>query len=493
MNPGYPDFPLELDENNSRVYSAHLLQHTLIYGSDLMGEHIMECRDLNGNNIWDITIGGSATVKRIKSDNAGNVYVTGMFMDTLYIGSQAFIANTGIGLNTNGYIFKLDINGNVLWARNLTLTWQDISYPSALDIDPQGNCWYAWTNFMEGKIVQLDAAGNDLTMHSVVSMKTIGNISFDLWGGLYVSGATDMGVFVMDSDTFWVNDQYNMFVARFKPDGQPHWAEFAHDITFQHPVVVADAAGNAYVTGTICDTSSFGNIFLHAPLPFCDFFVVKTDSSGNFQWALQQPQLLIGPFGTFEHGSNLHAGVDAANNLYFTGVQRGTVDWGNGFISSTPSPTERKISVVKVNPAGLVQWVKMGGSNDINYAHSLQTSTAGDCYLTGFVSDTAVFDTIAIQTTADRNFVLAKLGGTTLGISEPNEYEQPVCWITSNGQLLLSDAFTGSQLEMYDITGKLVFSIPVADNLTDISFLKRGVYAVRLQKEGNIASQKVIR
>jgi hypothetical protein len=494
MNPSYPDFPVELDEISGHVYSAHLLQHTLIYGSDLMGEHLLECRDLNGNILWDMTIGGSATVNRIKADDAGNVYVTGMYMDTLHIGTQGALPNTGIGLNTNGFIFKLDGNGNLLWSRNLTLTWQDIPYVSAMDIDPSGNCWYAWTNFIEGKIVQLDASGNDVSMHSVISMKTVGNISFDPWGGLYVSGATDMGIFVMDSDTFWVNDQYNMFAARFKPDGSPHWAEFAHDITFQRPVVVADASGNAYVTGTICDTSSFGNVILHNPPAFCDFFAVKTDSTGNFQWALQQPPLLIGPFGAFEYGTNLHADVDAADNFYFSGVHRGTVDWGNGFISSTSSFTDRKIAVVKVNPSGFVQWVKMGGSNDINYAHALSVSSQGDCYLTGFAGDTAVFDTINIQTTNDRNFILAKLSGVASGISDPEPDSNPGCWSDGYGMLIHSETWSGAYAEIFDLSGRRILSFKApANGQTDISALQKGVYLVRMQKGGSTGVWKVVR
>jgi hypothetical protein len=493
MNPDYPDFAIALDESNSRVFNSRMTNSGQIVGQEVFGEQLIECRDLDGAVLWSYPLGNQATASRFTVDASGNLLVTGNFLDTLLLGSTDSIFNTGGLFNTNAFLIKLDINGNLVWKRNLALTWPFIVGVSAMTLDPSGFVWFAHTDFQVGEIVQIDNNGNDLFTHTIENAKSIGNISFDPWGGLYVSGGASNGIFVMNTDTFLLSDQYNMFVARFQPGGQPHWATFAHDITFQKPVVIADDFGSALVTGFICDSTSFGSVHFPPPALFCDFFATKTDSSGNFQWGLAQPPLLIGPFGEFEMGKNLHAGTDAAGNFYFSGIQRGTVDWGNGFVSSTPAFSDRRISVVKVNPAGSVQWVKMGGSPDINIQHSLATAANGDCYFTGFAGDSAVFDTISITSSNFRNFVVGKISSTISSLPDQETASGFPFYNQGNGILIIDDLWLGARLSVYDARGAVIaHKTVIADRETDLSALPAGIYLIRLEKNGISAAGKWI-
>jgi hypothetical protein len=492
MNPDYPDFAIALDESNNHVFSTRMTNSVQIFGQEVLGEQLIECRDLDGTVIWTYALGNQATANRLTVDASGNLLVAGNFMDTLLLGSTDTLLNTGGFLNTNAFLIKLDITGNLVWKRNLALTWPFIVGVSAMTLDPSGFVWFAHTDFQIAEIVQIDNAGNDLFTHTIENAKTMGNISFDPWGGLYVSGGASNGIFVMDADTFMVFDQYNMFVARFQPDGQPHWATFAHDITFQKPVVIADDLGSAFVTGFICDSTSFGSVHFSSPVGFCDFFATKTDSSGNFQWGLAQPPLLIGPFGEFQMGSNLHAGTDAAGNLYFSGIHRGTIDWGNGFVSSTPSFSDRRISVVKVDPTGFVQWVKIGGSPDINNQHSLATAANGDCYFTAFAGDSAVFDTISI-TSNFRNFIVGKISSITSSVPNLETTTGSPFYNQGNGILILDDKWLGARLSVYDARGALILrESTITERETDLSTLPTGIYLVRVEKSGSATTGKWI-
>lgn len=72
--------------------------------------------------------------------------------------------------------------------------------------------------------------------------KTIGGMDFDAAAGLYVSGGCNDNTFAFGgvTPTLPANDFCLMFLARCKPDGTGDWPHFAHDITFQYPIVVAD-------------------------------------------------------------------------------------------------------------------------------------------------------------------------------------------------------------------------------------------------------------
>lgn len=63
-------------------------------------------------------------------------------------------------------------------------------------LDPSGNVWYSLTNFFVAKIIHMNGNGNDQVIHTFDIGTLIGNISFDLQGGMYVSGGAEAGNFI---------------------------------------------------------------------------------------------------------------------------------------------------------------------------------------------------------------------------------------------------------------------------------------------------------
>lgn len=495
LNPTYPEFPVHFDAVNQRVVHARIDTVAMIYGTSVLGTTFVESRDTNGQVLWQFQLGDLASVQRVVTDPSGNIYVAGLFQQTLYIGandSLTFITGTFVFQNT--FIIKLDMQGNLLWKRNVTASWPDYEGIESLAIDPSGNCWFTMTDFMQATIVEMDAGGTDLSNRHIENGKRIGNISFDPWGGMFVSGAAGLGNFIMDADTFVATSDYNMFIARFDPNGNPSWAYFGHDVTFQRPMVVADAFGNAFMAGNRYDTTSFNGTFFFDPYLSSDFFAFMIDTSGAISWGLQQPPLGIGPYGTFEIGSNLMVAADASGKYYLGGTQRGTVDWGGNYISSTPSLMDRKIAVACINPAGLVQWVKWGGSDYNNYLHALTVSNGGACYFTGSFRDTAVFDTITIQTTTEYNFVLGKINpALPSGLEENVDAELQLYPNPANEFIFLPGELLSSRVQLYDVTGKLVYDNPdITEQQLSTRYFEPGVYSLVFKNAKTVKYSKII-
>jgi len=495
MNPSLLETAVHFDNVNNRVLNSKTDTVAMIFGSFALGTSFIENRNPAGQLQWQYRIGDLAMVQRMTSDLAGNVYAAGVYQQTLYLGtndSLEFIIGGMAFQNT--FLIKLDPQGNLIWKRNITVAWPDYEGVEALSMDPTGNCWYTLTDFFIAKIVQIDGNGVDQVIHTIDNGKRIGNVSFDPWGGMYVSGAATNGNFIMDTDTFPVTEAYNMFIARYNPMGQPSWAYFGHDVTFQKPMVIADQFGNAFMAGNRYDTTSFNGMFFTYPYLGSDFFALKIDSSGVVKWGLQQPQLMIGPFGTFEQGSNLMVGVDSTGKYYMGGIQRGTVDWGNGFISSTAIGTDRQIAVNCIDVAGKVQWVKMGGCASGNYMHALSVSAGGDCYFTGSFQDTAVFDTILITTTNIYNFTIGKINpNITIGLNEIQDSEVLLYPNPATDFIFLPEELMNSQMEMFDVSGKLINSNNnISDRTLNIEKLVPGIYSLVFRNEKSVTHSKIV-
>jgi len=479
FNPSYGSFSVCYDQANNRVIHARLDSFAYIYSVSILGKTVVESRDTNGFSLWAFPLGNAATIDRIVVDQSGDIIVGGHFQETLHIGTNDSLVSILTPFSAfNFFLIKLNSQGNLIWKRNLTATWPDYSEVHALAIAPSGVCWYATTDFFIAKIVSIDSNGNDVIVYNVENAKTIGSISFDPSGGMYISGGAQIGNFIMDTDTFYAPNDYNMFIARYNPFGQPSWAYFGNDVTFQRPVTTTDLAGNVFFAGMRFDTLSFNGTFIHAPQFSGDFFVFKADSICNLQWVVKQPPLLMGPFGSFEPGQNLCIDTDVSGNLYMGGVQNGLVDWGNGYTSSTAGFSDRKSAVAKISASGNTEWVKIGGSPHGNYLHALAVSEQGSCYFTGSFSDTAFFDNNFIPTTTFYNFMLGKLVDLSTDLPEVISGSKfQIFPNPASDVIYLKGMVSGSAIKIIDMTGRIVRWENInGDGVINISSLAPGSY-----------------
>ncbi len=119
--------------------------------------------------------------------------------------------------------------------------------------------------------------------------------------------------------------------------------------------VVCDAGGNVYVTG-----SSIGNG------SNLDYATVKYNSAGQEQWSARYN----GPANFIDAANAIT--VDAAGNVYVTGISTGTTSFSD-------------YATIKYNSSGQEQWVARynGPSNGTDEAFSVSVDAAGNVYVTG--------------------------------------------------------------------------------------------------------------
>lgn len=269
--------------------------------------------DASGNFLWVKTYANANTEENcfgIKPDNAGSVFITGVFQGTVNVG--------GISITSNGVqdvvIAKLNAtNGNAIWAYNVGGAGQDEG--SALDIDNTGNIIFS------GYFSQ----------------------SFDADPSAGVSTLTSAGSF----DTYFLKfNSAGSLLNAYKFGGA------GADIVAPGGIAI-DNSNNIYLCGNFTGTCNFGGT-TKTSNGGQDFFVAKYNNNGIYQ-------SVITAGGT--GGDQCHRlAIDATGNIYITGWFRNTTDFGNSkVLTAQASGGGHDIYFGKYSATGVCQWVHRAG------------------------------------------------------------------------------------------------------------------------------------
>jgi hypothetical protein len=147
--------------------------------------------------------------------------------------------------------------------------------------------------------------------------------------------------------------------------------------------MAADATGNVYTVGYYTDSSDFDpgpGVHQLTSNGFFDVFVQKLDTDGNLVWA----HGIGGSFFDYATGVD----VDAAGNVWVTGIYQETTDFDPGVdVFELTSTGMEEIFVLKLSASGDFLWAGSLGST--GYEESTSVSVAGDgsVLVAGYFSD----------------------------------------------------------------------------------------------------------
>ena len=127
--------------------------------------------------------------------------------------------------------------------------------------------------------------------------------------------------------------------------------------------VTVDSSDNIYVTG-----QTAGGLDNNTNSGSIDIFLVKYNSSGSKQWTQQ--------LGTSSSEIGYGVTVDSSNNIYVTGYTLGGLDWNTNSGSTD-------IFLVKYNSSGSKQWTKQLGTSSSDYGYGVSVDSSDNIYLTG--------------------------------------------------------------------------------------------------------------
>lgn len=163
--------------------------------------------------------------------------------------------------------------------------------------------------------------------------------------------------------------------------------------------ISTDANDFSYICGSFSGTS----------ITICDTTITATGSLNIYFAKLNEKGCLVWAksFGTTGWNEAYDITTDASGNVYLTGHFSGTINFGNGVITSAGGSD---IFIAKYNSSGIIQWVQKAGSNDSNYeyGYGIALDATGNVYVAGSFRGTADFGGIALTSAGDEDIFVAK-------------------------------------------------------------------------------------
>ncbi|HNU57942.1 MAG TPA: T9SS type A sorting domain-containing protein [Flavobacteriales bacterium] len=363
---------------------------------------------------------GASACESMKIDGQGNLISTGYFRGTSDFDPGPGISELGSIAGLIGYVQKLDVNGNFLWAvkiggdsamirpRSVALDasgniYCTGSFNDTIDFDPGiGTANLVSAGFYDAFVLKLNPDGTFAWVKQIggigrvecwsIAVDAVGVIS--LVGTFQGTADFDPGTGVSTLTSTGFSD---MFVAALDANGDLLWAKqmgsadplLGMDGEKEHRL---DDSGNMLITGWFRYTIDFDP----GPATFnltasgnTDMFILKLSPIGDLIWAKRVGQQLVsGDVNVLGLGIS----SDAAENVYIIGYFDGRTDFDPGSGVSPLLTTSQDIFVLKLTSNGDFVWVKrVAGSGD-DWGMAIATTANGDSYITGGFEGTADFD-----------------------------------------------------------------------------------------------------
>ncbi|MFI5203453.1 MAG: SBBP repeat-containing protein, partial [Flavobacteriales bacterium] len=373
--------------------------------------------DSSGNFIWAKQFGGPSLdeVRDIKIDTAGNLYVTGIFFQTVDFDPGPGTINLTSAGGADGFILKLNSNGDLIFAKQLSGAQEQHPYHIELGSNQTlfitGNFWNV-TDFDPGPgtynlssvslssdlfALHLDANGNFIWAFKIGGPG--GDYSYDLEfdnnGDVYLAGVfydnvdfdPGPGTFAMMATQMGSGN--SAYLAKYDSLGNFIWARDV-DATWgsSSSEIEVDVSGNVLVIG------SFGGVIdLDPGIAVQDYtsvgwpgnvnrdvFILKLTSSGSYL------QSIVFTGGGME--DNVRAYLDTNDNIYLTGTYTYTLDADpdtvSGFALNAGSVYENYL--IKLHSDGTFHWATELDGGLYNMAAALLPHPSGGFYWSGYFS-----------------------------------------------------------------------------------------------------------
>lgn len=323
--------------------------------------------DTNGNLKWAQSLGDAAdqSVTGVASDASGNVFVTGVFAGTLNLGGMGGATYTANGKDT--FVMKLGGSGAYFWSKRIGVSGDQIS--TSIAVNSVGEVAVAghYTGDLIcvfGCVASLGA--QDLfvfkydTNGAQKFYKTFGDASDQVLSDIewtdadellltgYMKGsAVDFG----GGMPLGSAGGYDIFAVKLTTTGTHVWSKrFGDPLDQKGVAITSDKAGNVVLGGSFLGSVNFGALDIQSAGQ-SDLFIAKLGPDGSYMWA--------SGYGDPADQSFSDLTADGAGNIFLTAGLLGSVDFGQGPLTSAVS---YDVLIAKFDAQGVYQWGKNFGN-----------------------------------------------------------------------------------------------------------------------------------
>lgn len=479
--------------------------------------------DAAGNLIWSKQIGaaGPEYVAAMAIDQSGNLILTGQFIDTVDFDPGPGVFNmVGSQPTMKPFVLKLDAAGNFLWAKQIGGEIRDVKTDVAGNIyvtghfstanyvfDPTGAINLPYSGQDDAYVLKLDAAGNYQWAKSFggSGRDEPSAIAIDKPGNIYITGSFsdtsdfDPGPGVANLTTpspGWIS----IFLCKLNSSGDYVWANgiggpsqnYSRDI-------VLDTSGRPIITGMFSGTVDLdpgSSVFnLSASPQSLSLLLAQYDTAGNFRWG-NTTTTTGGTTTVTSAGSTL--AVDNLGNVFLAGNFLYTTNFATGGGGNElVSAGDGDIFIAKYHISdGSLGWAYRGGSPRVEYANAISADASGNLWVAGSFIDTnfsiGIHSLVNTQPSYSDVFIIKMNNLATRTDDVVTKDQISVYPNPSTGIINISSKNNIDKIIVTDVVGKSVYSSTPKTANALVSITTPGMYFVTVVSGEQRMTKKIL-
>jgi hypothetical protein len=469
--------------------------------------------DLNGNYIWTDLLDGpaSSSIKTIKCDNLGSVFVGGDYISTIDFDPSPGVYTLTTGGSSNQFFARYSSSGALIWAKplsgNSNSSLSEVALGPNKDIGITG-AFNGTVDFDPSIGVANQVCNNNSYADIYIARyDSLGNY---IWARRTGNGGSNCGTSLIITNTgdFFASGRFNYLTTDFDPGpgianlnlvggtdgyivkydsgGNYVWAGgFGSGGSESTCNISLDNSGNLVIAGyfqSICDFDFSPSTYTLNANPFpgpISFFLARYTPSGGIVNAIA-PQ---NADETNDQGMCIRK--DAVGNIYVCGAVGGFVDFdfspGN---TSIQGQGLNDAFVAKYSPAGSLLWVKTLGGPGEEWANTLAIDNNGNCYIAGYFSSTCNINppagpTVAAIGSYDAFLVKYNPSGSLLWYKT---------WNSSVGSWAQCESMVTNSLNEVYVAGRFTGTVDLDPSPSVFSFISNGfddIFCSKFDQNGN--------
>lgn len=346
------------------VYVVGAFENKMGFGTDTLtsvgGSDIFILKfTAGGDYLWARRAGGPGNdaANAVALDPSGNVYVGGVFRDSVRFAGLPWLYSAG---GTDMCIAQYTSDGTAQWS--------------------------------------LRAGGTGTDALTAMAINA---------GGVYATGSfTD--TLTIGADVLASAGGSDIFIGKYNTSGTPQWARRAGGSGIDAAYALAlDISGDVLLGGTTGDSAAFGSV-LTGRYGGQDGFIARYTSAGAPQWAR-----IMGGSGD---DNVMGIAVDSAGSEYVAGYFAQTASIAGRTLVSAGGTD---VFAAKYSTAGAPLWSKRGGGEDQDYAYDITVDNSHASYICGSFYYQATYGFTVLGGRGDDDMFMTRLldvAGNDVGV-----------------------------------------------------------------------------
>jgi hypothetical protein len=413
-----------ITDSNGDVYVAGSFEQSATFGSITLtsagGDDIFVAKmNSSGGWLWAKQAGGPNDDHGadLAVDSGGNIFLTGEFQSTAFFGSDSMTA--GPSGNDDFFVAKIDTWGNWQWVEGVDCHNNGRCYGASIAVDSAGYAYVtgsftrdvdvgtttlAWAGVEDIFVAKIDTWGGwqwATMAGGAQGYDRAYSIAVGPNGNAYLTGEVQF-TSTFGNNSITANGGSDVFIAKISQQGDWLWSGSAGGSSISEGnSIVVGSQGEVYICGVFYTDISFGNIS-YSIGGVSNSFIAKALIQGNtvgWDWAIQ--------VSSSSSNSAQDMAVDSNGDLIVTGWFRGTTNFGTSVMTSSGN---MDIFVTKILSDGNWSWTKSAGGGNSDAGLGIDTGPQGNLYISGyFIQNTISFGSINVPPSGGFDAFVAKM------------------------------------------------------------------------------------